>query len=97
MFANVTASRGKHQRNFVKDPRKLCECAAKVQVLSLRPPNIPQAAYALVAGTKWVELCLILFGTIVAQMLQVTLSSCGNFQPSARVMLQDVCPYFVLP
>ena len=44
----------------------------------------------------WVELCLTLFGTIVAQMLQVTLSSCGNVQPSTGVMLQDVFCYFVI-
>ena len=67
---------------IAKDLRKFRECATKVQVPSLRPPNIG------------FELRLILFGTIVAQMLQVTLSSCGNVRPSTGVMLQDVCPYF---
>ena len=38
---------------------------------------------------NWVELSLILFGTIDAQMLQVTLSSCENFQPSPGVLFCD--------
>ena len=38
---------------------------------------------------------MTLLGTLVAKMLQVTLSSCGNVQPSTWVMLQDVSPYFV--
>ena len=55
--------------------RKFRECAAKVQVPSLRAPNSPQAASPCVGSWHgdWVELCLILFGTVVAQMLQVTL------------------------
>ena len=82
MFANVTASRGKHR----EISRKIRESFA----------NVPLKSRFGSWHEAWVELCLTLFGTIVVQMLQVTLSNCGNIQPSTGVMLQDVSPYFVI-
>ena len=69
--------------------RKLRECAAKLR--------LPQHT----RHEDWVESCLtlsllrILFVAQMSRMLQVTLSSCGNPQPCAGVMLQHVSPYFL--
>ena len=75
---------GNHQHIFAKDQRKLRECAVKVQLPSVRPPNFPELHHpVLVAGVRIGLSCTWLYskpppGTrirLVAQMLQVTLSN----------------------
>ena len=58
--------------------RKFRECAAKIQVFSLRSPNIPQAASPCVGSwhEDWVELCLILFGTVAVETFNHLLGLC---------------------